>query len=66
MVFLNSDIIFQISASLSLLEMPSVTNEENTFLLENEATRKLDQIQPAITIIITAKNSKDRIRTTLR
>ncbi len=54
MVFLNSDIIFQISTSLSLLEMPSVINEENTFLLENEATRKLDQIQPAITIIITA------------
>ncbi len=66
MVFLNSDIIFQISASLSLLEMPSVINEENTFLLENEAIRKLDQTQPAITIIITAKNKKKKIRTTLR
>ncbi len=40
--------------------MPSVINEENTFLLENEATVYDDQIQPAFTVIITDNNYKDK------
>ncbi len=45
--------------------MPSVINVENTFLFKNGAAIHYDQIQPAITVIITSKNYKDKIPTTL-
>ncbi len=55
----NIDIIRQTSAWFVPLEVLSLVNEQNAFLLVNETPIYYDQIQPGITVIISAQNYED-------